>query len=856
MPKIRAFHIVPALPEPLQKLRTLAYNLRWAWDHETIELFRSLDRNLWEQCEHNPVRMLSLISQERLTEAAADDAFLAGVDHVHYSLQTYLTTTNTWYRRQWADKLPPETCIAYFCMEFGLTECLPIYSGGLGVLAGDHLKSASDLGLPLVGVGLLYQQGYFKQTLSPDGWQQETYPENDFYSMPLQAVLNEKGEPLKVCLELPGRQVSIRVWRAQVGRVPLFLLDTNLPENRPEDQDITDQLYGGDAEMRLRQEMVLGIGGMRALRALKIRPTVCHLNEGHAAFTALERARELREETGCDYATAREVAAAGSLFTTHTPVPAGFDVFSADLMNRYFAAYAQQLGLSFDELMGLGRVNPWDQSEQFNMAVLAVRHAHQVNGVSQLHARVTRRMMQAGYPGFPEEEVPASYVTNGVHLRSFASMEMAELLDKYLGGRWSYDGHPEGVWERIEEIPDELLWWVKETRREKLVRFARARLRAQLERRYFRDDPEFRAAAEVLDPHALTIGFARRFAPYKRATLLLTDPDRLIRLLTNPQRPVQILFAGKAHPREDAGKELIRQIVQFSKRPEVRGRILFLEDYDLNVSRYMVQGCDVWLNTPRRPMEASGTSGMKALVNGGLHVSVLDGWWAEGYDPRAGWAIGRGEEYSDPQEQDRIEATALYNLLENEVVPLFYDRGMDGVPRAWVARVKYSMRTLCPRFNTHRMVSEYATRYYFPATLRCLKLRANNLERARTLVDWKQRVRSLWPQVRIQEVITSPEEGATLQVGDKLKITVKAFLAGLTPEDVRVQAYSGSLDADRRLKAESIVDIPFTGQEGELFCFQVEMPCSASGLRGFSVRILPAHPDAQLPAELPLICWE
>lgn len=856
MPKIRAYHVVPALPEPLQKLRPLAYNLRWAWDHETLEVFRALDRALWERSEHNPVRLLNLISQERLFEAASDDSFLAQVDHAHYGLQTYLQAAGTWFKRHWANKLPPQTLIAYFCMEFGLTECLPIYSGGLGVLAGDHLKSASDLGLPLVAVGLLYQQGYFKQTITPDGWQQEVYPENDFYTMPLQPATTSSGDPLTVSITLADREVFARVWRVEVGRVPLFLLDTNLPENRPEDQDITDQLYGGNAEMRLKQEMVLGIGGMRALKAMGFQPTVCHMNEGHSAFLALERARETIAETGCNFAIARELAASGSLFTTHTPVPAGFDVFSPELMNRYFANYLPQLGLSFDELMGLGRVNPWDQSEQFNMAVLAVRHAHNINGVSQLHAKVTRRMLQAGYPGFPEEEIPATHVTNGVHFRSYASQEIADLLDKHLGGRWSQDVSPDGVWNRVEEIPDELLWRIRENRREKLVLLARARLRTQLEKRYYLDETEYRLAGEALDPRILTIGFARRFATYKRATLLLSDPDRLIRLLTNRLRPVQILFAGKAHPQDAAGKDLIRQIVQFSKRPEVRGRILFLEDYDLNLNRYMVQGCDVWLNTPRRPMEASGTSGMKVLINGGLNVSILDGWWAEGYDPRAGWAIGRGEEYTDPVEQDKIEAAALFDILEKEVIPLFYDRATDGIPRAWVTRIKNSMRLLCPRFNTHRMVSEYATRFYLPITQRSLKLAENNLERARALVEWKQKVRTAWPQVRIQQVNTVPDEGSTLKVGDTLQVTVKVFLAGLSPEDVQVQAYGGALDPERYIHPETTVRIPYLAPEGELSCFQGELECSASGLRGLSIRVLPFHPDAALPTELPLICWE
>src|SRR5579871_787088 len=753
MPNVHAFHVVPALPDALQGLRSLAFNLRWAWDHETIEFFRRLDRELWETSGHNPMRMLGTISQERLREAAQDETFLAQLDRVLRSQENYLKASNTWYLRTHPEAIAQDTRIAYFSMEFGLTECLPIYSGGLGVLSGDHLKSSSDLGLPLVGIGLLYQQGYFRQYLNADGWQQERYPENDFYNMPIQPMRDGKGEPLRVSVDFPGRQVWIQVWKVQVGRIPLYLLDTNIAPNNPGDQNITDQLYGGDVEMRLQQEIVLGIGGIRALTAMGIKPTICHMNEGHSAFMALERTRMLMQEKGLNYWEAREATAAGNLFTTHTPVPAGFDVFTPELLGRYFGGYIGALGISFDEFMGLGRVHREDAAEKFNMAVMALRHAHHCNGVSKLHGAVTRRMVQTGYPGFPEDEIPVESVTNGIHTRSFVSQEMADILDRYIGGRWSQDVSDSGVWERVDDIPDEDLWRIKERRRERLVLFARERLRKQYEQRGM-SEYEIRQTRDVLSPNALTIGFARRFATYKRATLFLSDPDRLIRLLTDPQRPVQILLAGKSHPRDDGGKELIRQIVQFARRDEVRARIVFLEDYDLAVARQLVQGVDIWLNTPRRPMEASGTSGMKILANGGLNVSIPDGWWAEGYKPSTGWSIGRGEDYADPNYQDRVEAMALYDILEKEVVPLFYDRSTEGIPRAWVSRIKNSMHTLCPVFNTHRMVAEYAERFYLPATTRYQNLAADNLTHARALVNWKQRMHAQWPQVRIEQVET------------------------------------------------------------------------------------------------------
>ncbi|MCS6775600.1 MAG: alpha-glucan family phosphorylase, partial [Chloroherpetonaceae bacterium] len=579
MPTVHAFQVVPDLPGALEGLQEVAYNLRWAWNHDAIELFRRLDRELWEETGHNPVRMLGSIAQDRLRDAAQDETFLAHLDRVIRSNETYLSATNTWFKRTHPSEPGREPCIAYFSMEFGLTECLPIYSGGLGVLAGDHLKSSSDLDLPLVGIGLLYQQGYFRQYLNSDGWQQQRYPENDFYNLPIKPVRDAEGHLLTVCVEFPGRPIYIQVWCVQVGRVPLYLLDTNIPQNSPADQNITDQLYGGDIEMRLQQEMVLGIGGMRALAAMGIKPTVCHMNEGHSAFLALERARMLMQEYGIPFPLAQEIGAAGNLFTTHTPVPAGFDVFPADLMQRYFGAYIGHLGLSFEDFMGLGRVNRYDTGEQFNMAVLALHNAHQANGVSQLHGKVSRRMVQAGYPGFPEDEVPVGHVTNGIHVRSFISEEMAELFDRYIGGRWSAEIADPEIWKKVDEIPDEALWRVREDQRERLVVFARQRLKAQCERRGM-SEYEIRRASEVLRPDVLTIGFARRFATYKRATLLLTDPERLARLLTNEEHPVQILFAGKAHPRDDGGKELIRQIFQFTQREDVRNRIVFLEDYD------------------------------------------------------------------------------------------------------------------------------------------------------------------------------------------------------------------------------------------------------------------------------------
>lgn len=856
MPNVHAFHVVPALPETLAPLRALAFNLHWAWDHDTIEIFRRLDRDLWETSGHNPVVMLGNIGQERLKEAAQDESYLAELGRVQFTLESYLRANNTWYTRNYADKAPADTRIAYFSMEFGLTECLPIYSGGLGVLAGDHLKSSSDLGIPLVGVGLLYQQGYFRQFLNADGWQQERYPDNDFYNMPIQPVKNAQGEAVQVCVTLPGRNVYAQVWQVQVGRVSLFLLDTNIAANNHDDQNITDQLYGGDSEMRLKQEIVLGIGGMRALAAMNIKPTLCHMNEGHAAFLALERTRMLMQETGSDYWQAQEAVGAGNLFTTHTPVPAGFDMFPADLLSRYFGDYIKDLGLPFEEFMNLGRIRAGDQSEKFNMAILAMRHAHHVNGVSKLHGQVSRGMMQAAYPNFPEDEVPVTSVTNGIHTRSFTSREMAELLDRYLGGRWSQDVSSNEVWERVDSIPDEDLWRVKQRRRERLVQFARKRVEQQYRQRGM-SDYEIRSVRDILNPEALTLGFARRFATYKRAALLLSDPERLYRLLNDTGRPVQILMAGKAHPRDDGGKDLIKQIVQFARNAEVRNHLVFLEDYDLTVARALVQGVDIWLNTPRRPMEASGTSGMKILANGGLNVSIPDGWWAEGYNPSVGWSIGKGEEYADPAEQDRVEARLLYDILEKEVVPLFYDRSTDGIPRAWIGRIKNSMRELCPVFNTHRMVAEYASRFYFPGSQRFETLAADNAAAAREVVAWKRKMLEQWPNVRVEKVESQKlAENEAFAVGQTVHVAASIRLGDLKPEDVSVQAYHGPLDTYHQIVQGTPLSLQWKSVANGIHRYEGDVPCTNSGMQGFTVRVLPTHPDTELPQELALIAWE
>lgn len=857
MKPIRTFTVVPALPGRLRRLREIASNLHWAWDPDSLLLFRR-DDELWERSGHNPVWVLGTIDQDELYAAAQDEGYVTHLDRVARSLDDYLQAQTTWFRG-----VAPETrspLVAYFSAEFGLTECLSIFAGGLGILAGDHLKSASDLGVPLVGVGLLYQQGYFQQYLDAAGWQHERYVDNDFHTLPLTPARRADGAPLTVEVAVAGNPVVAQVWRAQVGRVPLYLLDTNVAPNSTADRRITDQLYGGDSEARIRQELILGIGGYRALEALGLQPAVYHMNEGHAAFLGLERVRRLVQTRGLSFAEAREVASAGLVFTTHTPVPAGHDYFAVEQIDRHLGDYPASVGLSRDDFLGLGRTQPGDHSAPFGMTQLALRLAAYSNGVSRLHGHVSRSMWQGLWPGVSEEEVPIGHVTNGVHYPSWVSHDLASLYDRYLGPRWAAEPEDPIVWQHVERVPAAELWRTHERRRERLVSYARARVRAQLTRQGAHW-AEIAAADEVLDPGALTIGFSRRFATYKRATLLLRDPERLARIFNQPGRPVQVIYSGKAHPRDEAGKELIRQIVALSRQEPFRRRVVFLEDYDVSVARYLVQGSDVWLNLPHRTEEASGTSGMKAAVNGALNLSSLDGWWDEAWDGVAerpvpiGWAVGHGELYADDDERDRVEAEILYELLEQDVVPTFYERGSDGLPRSWIGRMKASIAALAPRFNTHRMVQEYTQRYYLPAAARLDTLTADQMARARALAAWKTRVQAEWRQVRVE--LVQAEAPAELQIGSAVGAQARVYLGALSPQDVVVEFCLGRVDARGELSdLEALPMTPVAGgaDGGRLYALQAAA-CHHSGLHGFAIRVLPHHPDLVTPFLPGLIAW-
>jgi glycogen phosphorylase len=848
---VATVNVMPKLPKALARLEELAFNMRFAWDHETIALFRRLDTDLWEKVYHNPVKMLGMISQERLKAAQNEPAFMANFERVLTAYDDYMAATNTWFDEKY--KLKKKPVIAYFSMEFGITECFQNYSGGLGVLSGDHLKSASDLNIPLVGVGLLYQEGYFQQYLNADGWQQESYPINDFFNLPLKLEHDKNGDVLKINVDLPGRKLWAQVWRVQVGRVRLYLLDTNIPDNeREDDRSLTDRLYGGDRRTRIRQEILMGIGGIRALDALGLRPDICHMNEGHSAFLVLERTLQLMQEKALPFHQAKELVAASTVFTVHTPVPAGLERFGFDLIDEHFPQLMKDLGLTREQFIDLGIENMGDY-KLFSMSVMALKFSYGANGVAQLHGKVSRNMWQWMYPNVPEEEVPIGAITNGVHVQTWTSREMGSLFDRYLDPAWRTEPSREEIWAGIDGIPDAEFWRTHERRRERLVAFTRRSLKEQLIRRGA-SQSEIDAADEVLNPDALTIGFARRFATYKRATLIFTDLERLRLMVNNPERPVQFIFAGKAHPHDMGGKELIRRILEVARMPEFRHSIVFLENYDMNVARYLLQGADVWLNNPRRPKEASGTSGMKGIYNGCLNFSILDGWWDEAYKRSIGWAIGNGEEYPEDEweDQDRIEALALYNLLENDLIPRFYNRGRDSLAREWIGMAKNGIKEMAAFFSTDRMVQEYTDIFYMRNYERVLDMHKNNLQNGLQYADWRSRLEQVWKQVKVLNVNI---ENKTVNVGSKAEITANIYLGDLQPDDVKVQLYVGSLDTRGEIVEGEAQDMTVVEGSGKEYVFKTTLTYIRSGDHGLSVRVVPEHKYMHTNFQPKLISW-
>jgi starch phosphorylase len=836
---LRTLVVVPRVPEELSALQELAYNYWWCWDAEAQSIFARMEPNLWEEVHHNPVALLQRIPQQRLEELARDAEFRTFLDYIVRRFRTLLDA-RSWYTTV-AER--PQGAIVYFSAEYGIHESFPNYSGGLGVLSGDYLKTASDLGVPLVGVGLLYQYGYFQQRLTAEGWQHELYPVNDFSLLPLTLVRTEDGSPLQISLPFPKGQLYARVWRMLVGRVSLYLLDTNYEANALQEyREITWRLYGGDVHTRIQQELLLGIGGMRALEALGIRPAVCHLNEGHTVFAALEWLAQLIREQSLDFATALEVVRASTVFVTHTPVPAGNEVFAEAVLRPYLEVYAAESGIPVEEVLRLGETMLEEGQRGFGMTVFGLNLSFHRRAVSRLHGRTARQMWHHLWADFPVEEVPIGSITNGVHTLSWVAPEMARLYDRYLGPRWRSDPDDPELWQRVELIPAEELWQVHEQLRERLVQLVRARLRQR-----------YGIVPAMLDPEALTIGFARRIALYKRPELLFTDVERLRRLVSNAERPVQIIIAGKAHPQDIPAKELIQRILRTIREQELAHAVVFLEDYSIELARALVQGCDVWLNTPRRPLEASGTSGMKAALNGVLHVSTRDGWWDEAYNGSNGFAIGEGIEHLEPQQRDATEAELLYDVLEQHVVPLFYERNAAGVPERWVGMMKNAIRTLAGTYSCARMLRQYVRECYFPAMALRERLLADGAQAAHQLAQWRHSVAAAWQQVRIVHVqVREPTES---RVGERLGVSVMVELGSLPPEWVRVELVLGRLHSDGSIGQMRQVALELAGQEGSLYRYEGGIELRESGLLGYAVRVVPWHPLLPSSAEARLCRW-
>ena len=841
---IRRLTVRTVLPEPLAPLGELITNLRWSWHQPTQDLFAAVDPTLWEDVRHDPVRLLGDIPTERLTELAADEAFLGRLRAAHDDLQRYLTEPR-WYQESDGDA--PKG-IAYFSPEFGITSVLPQYSGGLGILAGDHLKAASDLGVPVIGVGLLYHHGYFVQSLSREGWQQERYPVLDPDNLPLTVLREADGTPVRIQVGLPGgRTLAAAVWVAQVGRVPLLMLDSFVEENGLAEREVTDRLYGGTGEHRLLQEMLLGVGGVRAVRAYTRiigvpAPEVFHTNEGHAGFLSLERIRELTEDHGVDFDAALEATRAGTVFTTHTPVPAGIDRFSVDLVHQYFGGDNASPGVPVERIVALG-AEDYEGGDPgvFNMAVMGLRLAQRSNGVSELHGHVSRGMFSGLWPAFDENEVPITSITNGVHAPTWVAPEMLQLGERAIA---------DGGWEAATgTVTDGEIWSTKRILRDRLVADARRRLHTSWQQRGA-SEAELGWVDDVLDPDVLTIGFARRVPSYKRLTLMLRDPARLKALLLHPEHPIQLVIAGKAHPADDGGKRLIQELVRFADDPEIRHRIIFLPNYDIAMAQPLYPGCDVWLNNPLRPYEACGTSGMKAALNGALNLSIRDGWWDEWFDGENGWAIPSAEGVEDPDHRDDLEAAALYDLIETEVAPRFYDVDSSGVPRRWVELLRHTLTSLGPKVQATRMVRDYVQQLYRPAAISGRALNAD-YDGAIELSRWKGRVRSAWSQVKIEHVeSTTPDE---FEMGQTLHLRAFVTLGSLHPEDIDVQVVHGRVDDSDQLREPSVTSLTMTeSYEPGRFRFEGDVRLDRTGAFGYTVRIVPRHKLLAGGAELGL----
>ncbi len=836
----------PVLPKRIARLQELSRNLWWCWTPRATSLFARLGGKLWDELNHNPVALLSHIDQADMEKAAKDASFLQDYDQVMGEFDAYMHPETTRFDTTFPQH--KNKIIAYFSAEFGLHESLPIYSGGLGILSGDHMKTASDMGIPIVGIGLMYNQGYFMQRLNGDGWQEAIYNTVCTDNLPLEKALDAKGNEIIVHIEMPGRDVAARVWLVQVGRSKLYLLDTQVDGNSLEDRNLSAKLYGGDNSMRIAQEKILGIGGVRALRQLGLNPWVWHMNEGHSAFLTIELMREMVEGYKLTWREAIEVVTPSICFTTHTPVPAGQDAFSADLIEQHFYSFFTRLGMNRHEFMRLGQ-KPGDPNGPFNLTMLALKLSSHRNGVSKLHGAVSRHLWREVWPELAKAEIPITHVTNGVHAGTWIAPRLSDLYDRHIGTRWHTHPDDKSLWNSAN-IPDGELWEAHQSLKVKMIEHARLRARRRMQRNGYPLD-RINDVANWLDPDVLTIGFARRFATYKRAILLFSDLERLKKIMFQPGRQVNFVFAGKAHPADDPGKRFIQRIHELSEMPEFRGHIVLLEDYDINLARHLVQGVDVWLNNPRRPLEASGTSGEKAAINGVLNFSVLDGWWAEGYDGSNGWAIGTESEFSSEAEQDAADATSIYTNLEDNIVPLYYDRDERGVPHGWTQRMMNSIRTLLPNYCTHRMLHDYNHTMYIPAGEYGERMRANHFAQARTLASWLNSLEYNWNEVRLEAEMDRVSE---ISKGQEVGMRVRAYLGKLQPEDVRVELFAGPVK-NGDIYNPVTVELTYSGYKDGAHHYEGTVIPKQTGTFGCAIRALPVHPSLETHVVTNFVRW-
>ena len=841
----------PQLPKEISKLSEIANNLWWSWNTDYLKLLKQIDRDLWENVGKNPVKFLKLVSQERLEKASQNQEFLKHYNIVANNFENYMNSKNTWFSKNYPKN--ENDLIAYFSAEYGLDETIPIYSGGLGILSGDHLKSASDLGLPFVAVGMLYKEGYFIQKLSKYGEQENNYVKADLNNLPIEAVKDSEGKDLKITVDYPERKLYLKVWKINVGRIKLYLMDSDIDENSEEDKKVTLQLYGGDQDMRIKQEIVLGIGGVKLLKTLGLNPTVYHMNEGHSSFLTLELIKDLMEEKKISFEMAKDITTSKTVFTTHTPVPAGNDIFPLDLVEKYFKEFWPKIGLSREEFLKLGMKPTEKLDNGFNMGILALKNAGKKNGVSKLHGAVSRELFGEVWPNIAANESPIGYVTNGIHTCSWLAQNLKELYNEYLIPYWQDNMQKDDVWKQIKDIPNEKLWNEHQARKMKMLKMVKENTTERLKRVGIPYE-EIKEITSKINPNALTIGFARRFATYKRATLIFKDLERITQILNDSERPIQLIFAGKAHPLDKVGQDLIKYINELAMKPQFKGKIFVLENYNIGMSRYLISGCDVWLNNPRRPMEASGTSGQKASVNGVINFSVLDGWWAEGYDQTNGWTIGTNAEFTSYEEQDLADSESLYNTLENKIIPLYYENREENIPNNWVEIMKNSIITTGGKYSTQRMVIDYTNKMYIPLC-NLYNTYYSNLESVAEYSQWKSELNNSWNDIEIKQLNNLSD--ISMDAGNKINVECEVKLPNIKVENIEAQVYYGKIAENGMVDNIEIIPMKLKAKNvaGKVYTFEAKIELTTGGDYGYTFRVMPKHEMLLESSDLNLIKW-